>query len=125
MLIRWHNGEKKVWSVVRVPTVDDEDRRQLHRELIGLKAERTEHDNRIKGLLAGLGLSVTIDARFAERLERLRQWDGSAVPPGLRRRLLREFERWQLVGRQISELEAERRERIRDEPTPRWTRCVG
>ena len=56
MLIRWHNGEKKVWSVVHVPTVDDEDRRQLHRELIELKAERTELANRIKGLLAGAGL---------------------------------------------------------------------
>jgi transposase len=24
MLIRWHGGERKVWAVVRVPTVDDE-----------------------------------------------------------------------------------------------------
>ena len=42
MLIRWHQGEKRVWSVVRVPKVADEDRRQLHRELIELKAQRTE-----------------------------------------------------------------------------------
>src|SRR5262245_36353853 len=48
MLIRWHGGEEHVWSVVRVPTADDEDRRQLHRELIRLKAQRTEHSNRIK-----------------------------------------------------------------------------
>jgi transposase len=41
MLIRWHNGEKEVWAAVRVPTVGDEDRRQLHRELIDLKAQRT------------------------------------------------------------------------------------
>jgi transposase len=118
MLIRWHNGEEHVWAVVRVPAVDDEDRRQLHRELIRLKAQRTEHDNRIKGLLAGLGLAVTIDARFADRLERLRQWDGSAVPSGLRRCLLREFDRRQLVGRQIGELESERRKQIRDETDP-------
>jgi transposase len=32
--------------------------------------------------------------------------------------MLREFERLQLVGRQIRELEAERTERIRDDPTP-------
>src|SRR5262249_36834625 len=114
MLIRWHGGEEHVWSVVRVPTVDDEDRRQLHRALIRLKAQRTAHGNRIKGLLAGLGLSVAVDAGFTERLERLRQWDGSAVPPGLRRCLLHEFERWQLVGRQISEWEAERRKQIRE-----------
>jgi hypothetical protein len=48
MLIRWHNGEKKVWSVVHIPTVADMDRRQLHRELIELKSERTEVDNRVK-----------------------------------------------------------------------------
>src|SRR5262249_57850456 len=82
---RWHDGEERVWSVARVPTIDDEDRRQLHRDLMRLKAERTEHDNRIKGLLAGLGLSATVDAKFLERLERLRQWDGSAVPSEMRR----------------------------------------
>jgi transposase len=118
MLIRWHGGEEHVWSVVRVPTVDDEDRRQLHRELIRLKAQRTEHGNRIKGLLAGLGLSVSVDAGFAERLERLRQWDGSVVPPGMRRCLLHEFQRWQQVGCQIRELEAERREQIREGADP-------
>src|SRR5271165_372194 len=41
MLIRWHNGERKVWKLVRVPSVAEEDQRQLHRELIELKAERT------------------------------------------------------------------------------------
>jgi transposase len=118
MLIRWHNGEKKVWAVVNVPTVTDEDRRQLHRELIELKGQRTEHVNRIKGLLAGLGLSIVVDIKLPERLEKLRQWDGAGVPPALRQRILREFERWQLVGRQIAELEAERAKRIREDPSP-------
>jgi transposase len=104
--------------VVRVPAVTDEDRRQLHRELIELKGQRTEHVNRIKGLLAGLGLSITVDAKLVPRLERLRQWDGTGVPPSLRQRIIREFERWQLVGQQISELEAERAKRIREDPAP-------
>jgi transposase len=118
MLMRWHQGEKRVWSVVRVPTVADEDRRQLHRELIDLKARRTEHDNRIKGLLAGLGLSLMTDRQLPEKLANLRQWDGSGVPPGLRQRILHEFERRQLVGRQISELQRQRREQLRQEPGP-------
>ena len=33
-LIRWSDGEPKVWSVVQVPSVKDEDDRQLHRELM-------------------------------------------------------------------------------------------
>ena len=118
MLIRWHNGEKKVWSVVHVPTVDDEDRRQLHRELIEVKAERTELINRIKGLLAGLGLSIVVDAKLPGRLEKLRQWDKHWVPPALQARILREFERWQLVVRQISELETERAREIRTDKSP-------
>lgn len=117
MLIRWHLGERKLWGIVRVPTADDEDRRQLHRELIELKARRTEHTNRIKGLLAGLGLSAPIDAGLLERLEGLRQWDGSELPGGLRQRIARELERWSLVGRQIHDLEAERTRSIRDPET--------
>jgi len=117
MLIRWHLGERKLWGIVRVPTTDDEDRRQLHRELIELKARRTEHTNRIKALLAGLGLGASIDADLLERLEGLRQWDGAELPSGLRQRIAREFERWCLVGRQIHDLEAERTRLIRDPET--------
>jgi transposase len=118
MLIRWLNGEKKLWAVVRVPTVDDEDRRQLHRELIELKSGRTQIVNRIKGLLAGLGLPITVDDDLPERLANLRQWDDTSVPPALSQRILREFERWQLIGRQIHELETERTRQIRDNQTP-------
>jgi transposase len=74
MLIRWHFGDIKVWSVVNVPTPEAEDARELHHELMELKAERTSHSNRIKGLLAGLGLSVIVDAKLPERLQRLRQY---------------------------------------------------
>jgi transposase len=114
MLIRWKNGARKVWSVVQVPSVADEDRRQLHRDLLELKAQRTQHSNRIKGLLAGCGLAVVkIDGRFPEVVAELRTWDGQAVPSELQRRLLREHERWQLVDRQIKDLENERVRRIR------------
>src|SRR5206468_10408527 len=41
MLLRYHAGERAVWSVVRVPTAGEEDRRQPHRELRTLKQERT------------------------------------------------------------------------------------
>ena len=64
MLIRWHNGERKVWAVVHAPSAEDEDHRQLHRELIALKSERTAHVNAIKGLLAGLGLQASVDDEF-------------------------------------------------------------
>jgi transposase len=117
MLIRWHNGERKVWAVVHVPSADNEDQRQLHRELIELKTERTAHVNAIKGLLAGLGLESSVDDAFPRRLEKLRQWDDTKVPAGLYQRLLREFERWQLIGRQVAELEKQRAQQIRKDQT--------
>jgi hypothetical protein len=45
MLIRYHSGEKRVWSVVHVPSVEAEDKRHLHRELGTLKSDRTRHTN--------------------------------------------------------------------------------
>jgi transposase len=50
MLLRHIAGERKVWSVVRVPSIEEEDRRQLHRELLTAKQDRTRVINRIKGL---------------------------------------------------------------------------
>jgi transposase len=114
MLIRWQQGERDVWSIVQVPGVADEDRRQLHRDLLEMKAERTQHTNRIKGLLAGCGLAVPrIDAEFPEVLAQLRTWDDQPAPSELQQRLLREHERWRLVDRQIKDLENERSRRIR------------
>jgi transposase len=118
MLIRFHNGETKVWRVVRVPTVEDEDRRQRHRELIELKGQRTEHSNRIKGLLATFGLDALVNAEFPRRLERLRQWDGQPLPPKVMARILREFERWQQVDEQIRALSKEQRRAVRDDAEP-------
>ena len=112
--------EGKVWSTVHVPTVEQEDQRQLHREMLKLKAERTAQGNSIKGLLAGLGLCAIVDETLPTQLENLRQWDGAKLPPLLHQRLSREFQRWQLIDRQIRELEAERRFRaLRQPETPR------
>ncbi|MCX7856288.1 MAG: transposase, partial [Anaerolineae bacterium] len=87
MLIRFDHGEKKVWSVVRVPDDLVEDRRHLHRQLQTLKGDRTRYLNRIQGLLAGQGVRLRVGADFLERLGQVRRWDGSPLPEGLRRRL--------------------------------------
>jgi transposase len=49
MLLRHSAGEQKVWSVVRVPSVDEADRRPLHRELTTAQQDRTRVINRLKG----------------------------------------------------------------------------
>jgi transposase len=119
MLIRWHNGERKVWRVVSAPSAEDEDLRQLHRESMELKGERTSHVNRIKALLASVGMSITVDAGLPQHLEGLRRLcDDKPVPPEMQRRILREFERWQLVDRQIRDLENRRAKDLGDDKTP-------
>lgn len=118
MLLRHALGEKGMWRVVRVPSPAEEDSRQLHRELQALKTESTRHVNRIKGLLASCGLEVTIDKHFPKRLKELRQWNSVAVPTGLVERLLREFERMQVVNRQVRALERQRMQQLRTEQGP-------
>jgi transposase len=123
LLIRHLEGEKDVWRVVNAPSVEDEDNRQLHRSLEELKSRRTEASNRMKGLLASVGLDVEVNAAFAEVLPSLRLWDGSAVPAGLQQRLLGEFAAWQLTDRQIKDRENERRRMICS-GTPAWLEKV-
>ena len=88
MLCRYHAGERKVWSVVNVPAVADEDGRQLHRGLKDLQRQKTECSNRIKGLLASQGLTAAVDANFRTRLAGLRDWADQPVPAGMQVRLL-------------------------------------
>ena len=113
MLIRSHQGEPHVWRVVNVPSMEEENGRQLHRELETLKGEQVAHGNRIKGLLAGCGLTVTVTRHLPKWLKHVRMWDGAELPAELKARVLREFERMQAVNRQIRELEKERVRRIR------------
>ena len=72
MLMRYHHGEDKVWSVVNIPGEDIEDYRQLHRERSALQKERTRLINRIKGLLATQGLILSVTPSFPDQLAKLR-----------------------------------------------------
>jgi transposase len=100
-------GEKKMWSVVHVPTEAAEDERQLHRELLRLKKERTRSINRMKGLLASQGVAQEIGSAFGQELERIRMWNGKGLPIRLRNRLEREYERMGLVEAQMKRLDEE------------------
>jgi transposase len=118
MLVRFDSGEQRVWSVVHVPSLEVEDQRHAHRELATLKADRTRHINRIKGLLATQGIRIPVQTDFLASLDGLRLWDGSRLPPGLRARLEQEYTCLQFVHEQILAREAERREWLRTSPEP-------
>src|ERR1043166_8359056 len=59
-LVRYWRGERDVWSVVRVPSREAEDSRQLHRALEVLKEERQQHRVRIQSLLFTQGIDVKV-----------------------------------------------------------------
>jgi len=94
-LMGWARGERRICSMVRPPSVTEEDERRLTRERGTLVTERVRHVNRIKGLLATQGVldfePVRRDRR--KRLDELCRWDGQPLPPRLKAELHRELDR--------------------------------
>lgn len=114
MLIRYSLGEKKIWSVIHVPSAEDEDGRQLHRELSTLEKEKKRTSNRIRGLLAtqGIRMKGTLDVS-EERLEAIRTWDKRPLGRGLKDRIRREWAHLVFLKGQILELIRERENVLR------------
>src|SRR5262249_2476684 len=98
-LMAYLRGDPKVWSVLRVPSVAEEDDRRLHRERDRLIAERGQHVNRIKGLCAIHGIYDYEPTRRdrMRRLELLRTGDGRELPPRLKAEIARELQRLELI----------------------------
>jgi transposase len=117
MLIRYMNGETKLWSVLRVPEKDDEDARRLHRETERLKKERTAHTNRIKSLLAlhGVVMGMGIRKSFKKDIEKVVLWNGEHLPSRVKEEMIREYDRYQLIQQQLQALEQEKKQALKSE----------
>jgi transposase len=115
MLQRHFGGEHRVWSVVHEPSVQQEDERRVHRELLTLGHECTRHTNRIGSLLALHGVRAP---RIAGR-SWPRWWDehSKLLPPALVAQIERECERLLLARRQIAALERQRRQQQASQTT--------
>jgi transposase len=119
-LMAYKRGEPRVCSMVRAPSPQDEDRRRVCRERKTLVAERTEHINRVKGLLLAQGIGDYEPARGDRRraIEDLRTGDGRPLPEHLKRQIDRELDRLELTIAQIRQIEAERDALLAVERTP-------
>jgi transposase len=113
-LIRYCRGERSSLRVNHVPGAEDEDIRNLQRELQTIRSDRTRINNRIKGLLVAQGIRLArVGADFPSQLAQMTTGDGQALGEYLTARLRRDFARMQLCVAQIRELEKCRAELFR------------
>jgi len=127
LLQRYWSGDREAMSVVRVPTLEQEDRRRLHRERERLLKERGGHSARLKSLLVAHGIRLEIRGDFLEQLESARGGSsGYGLGVDLKAEIRREYERYRLVGQQIKALEAEQKLRVEeDEPCEAIKQITG
>jgi transposase len=123
LLERYIQGERRVWHVVRVPSVEAEDARHLHRSRETLQQERTRLMNRLHGLLTTQGLTVPFHADFIDRVAAARLWDGTAVPAGLQRRLRHVWAQLVFLNEQLADVD-ETRAALATDPQTVSGRCV-
>jgi transposase len=102
MLRRYTQGERRVWQVVRVPTVEEEDARRAHRERERLQRERNAHLNRMCSLVRLHNERLERGADMSEQLQALQ----SRLPAALWAELQREGERLQVLDAQLRTLNA-------------------
>ena len=109
MLIRyWVYAEAKTWSVVRVPTEEEEAARRPHRERERLIKERTGHRTRIRSLLALHGI---VTKGLPQDVGGLKTWKREELPDPVVKELERERERLALVEEQLRTLNQARKAR--------------
>ena len=106
MLVRVCQGERRVWSEVRVPTVAEEAARQVSRERTALTQEQTRLINQMRGWLATWGCALP--ARRPDGWwTTVRDWAGAPLPAEVQARLARAERALAALAAQIAALEAQ------------------
>jgi transposase len=108
LLARHQHGDQRVWRLVRVPSREEEDARQLHRTRETVQQDRNRLINRLKGLMTTQGLALPVGADFRTQLETARLWDGTPIPTGLKARLQRVWAQLEFLNTELEEVDAER-----------------
>ena len=109
-LIAFWRGEPKVCTVVRPPSVAEEDAKRLHREREFLMKERVQHIGRVKGLLATQGIYDFQPSRrdWRTRLAEMVTGDGRPLSVRLAAEIERHCRRLGLVDSMLKEIDEER-----------------
>jgi transposase len=109
-LLAWLRGEPRVCSMVPVPDEATEDGRRPGREREELVSARLALTNRIRSILATLGIAdyEPLPGDRRARLGALRTPLGRSLPPHAQAQVERLLDRLELVLEQISQLETQR-----------------
>ena len=109
-------GERDAFSVVRVPTEEQESELRRHRERERLVKERTGHRARIRSLCILHGIEVGNPATMP--IDALRDWEGKPLVGPWVDELKREQQRLCLVEEQLEGLETQQAAALREPSTP-------
>ena len=114
----WLRGEPKHCSMVAIPTLDEEDAKRPSRERETLVSERTRLINRMKAVLARLGIrSFKPELRNApQRIEALSTPEGLPIPPNTLDEIRRDLARLAIIRAQIKAIEQARLECLEQAP---------
>jgi transposase len=119
VLLGWLRGERGHCRMVAIPTLEEEDAKRPSRERENLVGEKTRIINRMKGMLARLGIRGFKPelCRARERLAALRTPEGVALPPNMTEEVLRDMDRLALIRKQTEVIEQARLERLEQAPS--------
>jgi len=109
-------GELDAFSVVRIPSEDQESAMRMYRERERLVVERTGHRCRMKSLSVLHGIEIGNPATV--KIEELRDWDGKSLPGLLVEELKREQKRLCMLVEQIKGIEKQQEEALAKAQTP-------
>jgi len=111
----WDQGEAEALSVVRIPTVIQEDAKRLLRHRERLVKERTGLGSTIKGLLKLQGIYGLNPRRSSFRVDlaEVRTAYGTPLPPGLYDEIVATHDRLLLVMTQLDEVEEKKAAQIK------------
>jgi transposase len=114
MLVRVGQGERRVWSEVRVPDASVEAARHVSRERTALRQEQTRLRNQIGSWLATCGCAgARRTRRQAAWWTQVRDWAGVALPAAVQARIARAEARLAILTAQVAAVEAAQAEQTR------------
>jgi transposase len=112
LLLRWLGGERKVWSVIHIPSAEAEAQRQLTREIDTVREDRKRARNRIQGGLATQGVRLPLTKGVVEQLATAQTGDGQPLSVAFRTRLEHEWAHLEAIEVRLDALTVARDEHI-------------